>query len=210
MGCPEREAKLTDWVMEELSPPEARELEQHVAHCAECRRSLDRLRRVRQALNSNLTDREMSAHLVFVGEGRRRLSAGFLASLWRTAALAAVAAAVFLAVFWGGSFHLRQRLVVTPAVQKTALSQSEIRAFVAQAMEEASARQRKEIEAAGEKVALSLRQEQMADLARLAQRLRYLESAQSAVWKQTQQQGQLVDLMARNSFGPRTPPTDKP
>ncbi len=210
MGCRERETKLTDWIMGELSPAEARELEQHVEQCAECARSLGRLRQVRQALMKNLTDREMPAHLVFLGERPKNLLTGFLTSLWRTTALAAVAAVVFLGVFWGGFAHWRDRLLISAPAEKATLTRTEIKALTAQAVEEQLALQRKELETANEELAASLRQEQMRNLARLAQQLQYLESAQSTVWKEAQQQNELVELIARNSLEPKTPPLSKP
>ena len=92
MGCREWETELNDWALDELSPMKARQLEQHIGQCEECARSAQRLRGVRQALMSNLTDHEMPAHLVLVGEKPQSLFAGFWPALFRTAALSAAAA----------------------------------------------------------------------------------------------------------------------
>ena len=136
MGCREWETDLTDWALDELSPMKARQLEQHMGQCEECARSAQRLRGVRQALMSSLTDREMPAHLVLVGEKPQSLFAGFWTALFRTAALSAAAAAVFLVVASVGLRYGGSRLLPTTARAKPALTGTELQAFVAQVVAE--------------------------------------------------------------------------
>jgi anti-sigma factor RsiW len=196
MVCREWGTELTDWALDELSPMKARELEQHIGQCEECARSAQRLRGVRQALMSSLTDREMPAHLVLVGEKRRSLFAGFWPSLLRTAALSSAAAAIFLVAVLVGFRHGRSWLLPTNAQVEPALTRTELQAFVSQAAAEQVSLQSKETQAATRDLGASLREEQMRNLARIEQQLQYLELAQNTMWKETQRQNEVISLVA--------------
>ncbi len=210
MRCAEREAKLTEWILNELPPTEAQELERHVQQCADCGSSLERLRIVHQALTKTLTGRPAPAHLVFLPETAKKTLPPFRNSLWRAAAAGAVAAVVFLAVSWSGFSYRAQYLPGKPSVETAALTSADVKALAEQVVAQRLALQRKEVEAANANLAASLRQEQMSDLARVARQLRYLETTQSAVWKETQQQGALVQLIARNSLKLERPQSGNP
>lgn len=196
----EWEARLKDWVLEELAPEEANEVERHVKQCPECARSAQPLRELRQALMSSLTDQQMPAHLVLAGESGRNSFAGFWASLARTAALSAAAACIFLAILSVGFAHWR--LLPLAAQQKPALTRGAVQALVAQAVADQAAARIKETEASNQELAASLRQEQVNDLAQLARRLQYLELAQNTVWKEAQQQNEVVSMIARDYLQP--------
>jgi anti-sigma factor RsiW len=206
MGCHEWASELTDWALDELSPVKARQLEQHMGQCEECARSAQRLLGVRQALMSSLTDREMPAHLLLVGEKRQSLFAGFWTALLRTAALSAAAAAIFLVVVSVGFRHGRSWVLPTTARVEPALTQTELQAFAARAVAEQVSLQRQETQAATLELAASLRQEEMRNLARLAQQVQYLELAQNTMWKETQRQNEVISVVAHY----RQPPTSSP
>jgi anti-sigma factor RsiW len=175
----------------------ARQLEQHIGQCEECARSAQRLLGVRQALMSSLTDREMPAHLLVVGEKRQSPFAGFWTALLRTAALSAAAAAIFLVAVSVGFRHDRNWLFPTTARVAPALTQTELQAFIARAVAEQVSLQSKEMQATTLEAAASLRQEEMRNLARIAQQLQYLESAQNTMWKETQRQNEIINVVAR-------------
>jgi anti-sigma factor RsiW len=202
MACHERETELRDWALGELSPEKERELEQHLAGCASCAHSAEELRKLRQALMSHLTDREMPSHLVFVGEERKPKSplAAFWPSLARAAALSAAAAAIFLAIVSLGLARWRSQLLPAAAPGRAALNRAEITAIVNQAISEQTAVERSDMQAANQDLAAHLRQEQASSLAQLARQLDYLELAETTVWKETQRQSQVVDLIAHNSL----------
>ena len=202
MVCREWETELTDWALDELSPMKARQLEQHIGQCEECARSAQRLRGVREALMSSLTDRQMPAHLVLVGEKPQSLFAGFWTALFRTAALSAAAAAIFLLVASVGLRYGGIRLLLTTARVEPTLTRTEFQAFVAQAVAEQASLQRKEAQAATLDLAASLREEQMRNLARIQPQLQYLELAQNTVWKETQRQNEVISLVAHNQLQP--------
>lgn len=210
MSCPDKQAKLMDWVLGELSPAEVGEIQLHVEQCAGCAHSLAGLRDVHQALMKQLTDREMPAHLVFLPEKPRELHTGFLASLWRTAALAAVAAGVFLVVVLGGYARWGRQPSFLPLTEKASFTRTEVEALVAHAVRLQMAQQKHEFEAVNEKLAADMRQEQGRGFSSLATQLQYLQSAQSVVWKQTQEQTALVELIARNSMGAETAQPSRP
>ena len=198
MGCHEWGTELTDWALDELSPQQARQLEQHIEQCAECGRAAERLRGLRQALMSSLTDRQMPAHLVLVHDKPKSVFAGFRAAFLRTAALSAAAAAIFLAVVGLGFRYGGGRLLPTSARVEPSLARTELQAYVAQAVAEQASLQREEMGAATQELTASLRQEQMRGLARIAQQLQYLELAQNTVWKETQRQNEVISLLAQN------------
>ena len=198
--CEELEAKLTDWILDELPASEAKDLELHVKQCSGCARALDEFRRVHQALARHLRDKELPAHLVFLWDKPKSQISGLLASLWRTAALAGVAAVVFLAILsvgYGG--WIARQFHAAPA-DKTALSRAEVQAMIANEVAQSLAQQRKEFELANERLATGLREEHAQELALVARKLQYLEATQQVVWKESQQQGALVELIARDSF----------
>ena len=203
MGC-EWGTELTDWALDELSPIKARQLEQHIERCEECARTAQSLLGVRQALRSSLTDRPMPAHLFLAEEKPQKIFAGFWPALLRTAALSAVAAAIFLGVVCVGIRQWGSRVLPTTARVEPALTRTALQGLVAQAVAEQASLQWKETQAATEEMAASLRQEEMRNLAHLAQQLQYLELAQNTVWRETQQQDELISLVARNHLQPAT------
>jgi hypothetical protein len=200
MGCAERQAKLTEWILDELPPADAEELERHVQQCAECGRSAERVRIVHETLTKNLTGRVAPAHLVFLPETRKKALPALLSPLWRAAAGGAVAAVVFLTVTWIGFSYRTRYLLLKPSAETAALTPADVKVLTEQIVTRELALQRKEVEAANANLAAVLRQEQMSSLARVSRQLDYLETTQSAVWKQAQQQGALVQLIARNSL----------
>jgi len=210
MGCPDRKAKLIDWILGELPPGEEEELRRHVDKCADCAQELSGFQGVRDVLKVQLQDREMPAHLVFLPEKARELRPGFLAQLWRTAALAAVAAGVFLAVVLTGFARWgRQPLTALPT-QTAALTRAEVAAIVNQELGLQWAQQKRELETSREKLAADLRREQAHVLVPITEQLQYLQSAQSVVWKETQKENAYVELIARSSLGQEASPARRP
>lgn len=201
MSSCERERELYDLALDEIDPARAKELEDHIEHCAICAGSWQRLSEVRQALVSSLKDEEMPGRLVFAPERPQSALAGFWPSLARIAALSAVAACIFLGIVslglahWRGAFANRQ---------ESALTAAQVQALVSRAVAEQAALQAKESAATNEALASGLRQDEARGLAELARRQEYLELTQNTFWKQTQQQGALVALIARNYVRPGT------
>lgn len=210
MSCPDQKSKLTDWILGELSVTEAEDLQRHVDHCAGCAQELAGLRGIHQTLKQQLTDRELPAHLVFLPERAPASRSGFLASLWRTAALAAVSAVVFLAIVLVGYTRWGRQPSAVPAAERAGLTQAQVEVLVAQAAQAQWARQQRQFEAANEKFLTDVRQDQARALAQFNNQMQYLQSAQNIVWKQTQEQNALVELIARNSLGQGTGRENRP
>ena len=196
MGCREWGAELTDWALDELAPARAQELERHLEHCQDCAHAAQRLLGVRQALKTSLIDREMPAHVVVLGEKSQGRFADFWAALLRTAALSAAAAVVFLAVVSAGFRLGGARLVPVTAWAKPAVTQAELREFVASAVSEQVSLQSIELQAATRDQVASLRQEQNENLKRFAQQLQYFELSLNTQYKETQRQSALISLVA--------------
>lgn len=210
MGCLASKAKLIDWVLGELPLGEEEELRRHVDQCADCAQELSGFQGVRDVLRVQLQDREMPAHLVFLPEKARELRLGFLAQLWRTAALAAVAAGVFLAIVLGGFARLGPLPLAALPPHKAALARAEVEAMVNQAVRLQWAQQKHELETINERLAANLRREQAHVLVPFAEQLQYLQSAQSVVWQETQKQNAYVELIARSSLGQGASPARRP
>lgn len=209
MSCADREAKLKDWVLGELLPDEAREMERHAQACGGCARAAAELRGVHAALTSHFSETTMPGKLVFMPHGAHTTAGatahelgGWLGgSLWRGAALGAAAAVVFLGVTLSGLATWGERPSGGPPQQSTAISRAHVEAIVRAEVEKGLIRQREEFVAANQKLGEGLARDQRQNLAGLLQQVRVLESAQSAVWKETQQQGAMVEYVARNVLG---------
>jgi len=118
---------LRDFLLRELTPPQQRQVEEHVETCESCRQELDRLRLTQTAL-SCLADEEIPQRIAFVSDQV------FEPSAWRRA----------WAVFWGSggklvfasAAMLSIALVVSPMIRPkpiapapaaTVISDAEIR-----------------------------------------------------------------------------------
>ena len=196
MGCREWGSVLTDWALDELTPARARELEQHLEQCQECAHAAQRLSSVRQALKSSLIDRDMPAHVAVFGARVESPFAGFWAALFRTAALSAAAAVIFLAVVSVGFRFGGARLLPVTAWAKPALTQAELHDFVAKAVAEQVSFESKELQAATRDQVASLRQEQTENLKRFGQQLQSFELSLNTEYKETQQQSALLSVVA--------------
>jgi hypothetical protein len=196
MGCREWGTELTDWALDELSPAKARELEQHLKHCQDCAQTAQRLLGARQALKSSLIDCDMPAHVVVFGDKAQSRFAGFWAALPRTAALSAAGAVIFLAIVSVGIRFGGPRLLPVAAWARPALTQAELKEFVAKAVAEQVSLQSKEMQAATRDEVASLRQEQTENQKRFAQQMQYFELSLNTEYKATQQQGAVISMVA--------------
>jgi anti-sigma factor RsiW len=210
MACGEWKVKLMDFILEELPRNEAQELDRHVAQCAPCAAALAELKNLSGAMRQHFVDREMPAHLVLIPERAPSTRLGFLASSWGAAALGGALAAVFLfGIFFGGLLGSgRDRSRHEPAAN-IALSRAEFEAMVIREVSEKLAQQRTEFQLENARLSESLRQEQVRSLSRLTQHMEYLQSANNLMWEEAQNQGALVQMIARNSMGEAKPPALK-
>lgn len=207
MACTEWKEKLMDYVLKELPPNEARALELHVEGCAPCALALREFRDLHGVMSHHFTDMEMPGHLVLLPEKPARAPWRFLANPWAAAAWGGVFAAVFVAgLFLGGLFGRGPSSSIHEQVAKDAVSRADIEAMVAREVSAKLTEQKAEFQVQNEKLAESLRQEQTKNFGQIAHQMRGLELAQSAVWKETQQQNEFVGYIARNYL----PPTSQP
>jgi anti-sigma factor RsiW len=202
MTCPEWQDKLIDYTLEELSPGEARDLELHIERCAACVNALNEIRATHRLMKEHLTDRQMPAHLVLVPERPANLPLRLLVSPWGAAALGgALAAFFFLGLLLGGPLGPARRPALREPGEKAALTRSEIEGVVAREVAARMAEQKTDLQKQNEKLLATIRQERAESFARLGRHLEYLQTAQNAIWKETQQENALVEVIARNSLG---------
>lgn len=201
MACPEWQDKLIDLTLDELPPEEARELELHVARCAECASALSEFRGLHRVMEEHFVDREMPAHLVLVPERPTNLPWRLLSGSWGAAALGgALAVCFFVGLFLGGLFGPARGPLVREGTEKAALTRAEIEGMVAREVSVRLAQEKTDLQIQNDNLAATLRQERSRSLNQLGQKLEYLESAQEATWKETQIGNAMVELIARNSL----------
>jgi TRAP-type C4-dicarboxylate transport system substrate-binding protein len=90
------------------------------------------------------------------------------------------------------------------------MTRAEIQAIVQDAVRVQLARQQQELETTNQRLAADLQKQQTLALTPVAAQLRYLQSAQSVVWKQAQEQSALVELIARNTLGQEAAQPSRP
>jgi anti-sigma factor RsiW len=208
MACIESKEKLMDYILKELPPKEARELELHVEGCAKCAGALNDLKDLQGVMQQHFTDLEMPSHLVLIPERPSSVPWRFFANPWAAGALGGVLAAVFIAgLFLGGILGRNPAPLVHQQVAKDAVSRADVEAIVSREVSAKLTQQKAEFQVQNEKLAESLRQDQMKNLVQMAHQIQGLELAQNAVWKETQQQNEFVDYIARNYLQPTSTPT---
>jgi hypothetical protein len=67
--------------------------------------------------------------------------------------------------------------------------------------------QKQEIQEVSQQSAARFRKDQTRNLQLVASKLDYLESAQNAVWKESQEQGAMMELIARSTLGGQLAPS---
>jgi anti-sigma factor RsiW len=207
MACIEWKEKLMDYILKELPPNEASELELHVEGCAQCAGALSELKDLHGVMKQHFTDLEMPSHLVLLPGRPASVPWKFFANPWAPAALGGALAAVFIAgLFLGGFIGRNPAPFVHRQAARDAVSRADVEAIVAREVSARLTQQKAEFQAQNVKLAESLRQDQMKNLVQIAHQIQGLELAQNAVWKETQQQNEFVGYIARNYLQPTSQP----
>jgi len=180
---------LRDYVLKELSEPEARQVDAHVRGCAGCREEVERLHLTEAALCA-LRDEEIPQRIAFVSDKIfepspwRRAWAAFWGSTARLGFASAAALSVALIVFSlarpagtpvsGGPATVR---VMTPA----SVSEAEIRQRVQAAVDQAVAASEARLQKTFDQRVKEMDQRNQAMLLSAASDLRFAEKAQMAI-----------------------------
>lgn len=180
---------LRDYVLKELSEPEARQMDAHVRGCAGCREEVERLHLTEAALFA-LRDEEIPQRIAFVSDKIfepspwRRAWAAFWGSTARLGFASAAMLSVALIVFSlartagapvsGGPATAR---VVTPA----SVSEAEIQQRVQAAVDQAVAASETRLQKAFDQRVKEMDQRNQAMLLSAASDLRFAEKAEMAV-----------------------------
>lgn len=99
MDCQDMKNQMMDWALNELSPENARAMEQHASACPGCGAQMQRLLRVHDVLKRGWRDEEIPASLVFTPVARAGFWQWLLAApRWANVSMAAVAVMALLFV----------------------------------------------------------------------------------------------------------------
>src|SRR5487761_2287096 len=99
MNCQDMKNQMMNWALNELSPENARAVEQHASACPVCGAQMQRLLRVHDVLKRGWRDEEIPASLVFTPVARAGFWQWLLAApRWANVSMAAVAVMALLLV----------------------------------------------------------------------------------------------------------------
>jgi anti-sigma factor RsiW len=139
---------LREYWFEELGPQERRQVEAHLLQCGNCRDELERLRLTQQAL-LRLKDEEVPRRIAFVSD--KVFEPSWAARWWGGLAggvpRAAFAAALVLAVFFGGAWLSRPSVTVESGRWQIAFgpTDAKLEQSIAQAVAASDARHASEL-----------------------------------------------------------------
>jgi len=216
MNCEQARTSLTDYLMEEVTPAEKLEIRQHADACASCAEELERLKHTLTLLASAEVPEEIPQRMRLAAE-----PVGFWSAFWRNGARLTFAGAG-LACLAVGLLAVSQARITggggsweiafgTPSsgtervqgeasvVQSTAgaLGRDEIAKLIDEAVRASEARQASSIEAHVQAIAQQSEQQRLRDLNELSESFRYIQAAQTMMWKDQVQNQEVMGALAR-------------
>ena len=230
MNCEQARTTLSDYVMEEVTAAERLEIRRHVDSCAACAEELERLKQTLTLLARAEVPEEVPQRIRLVAE-----PVSLWAQFWRNGARLAFAGAGLaclaiglLAVsqasitVGGGSWQLafgaarpvatEQTIspvgaaVVETAAASGALDREEIVRLVAEAVRASEARQQGSVSSLVQTITEQAEQQRQRDLAELSEGFRYIQAAQTMMWKDQVQNQEVMGALARQVGLPGTQP----
>ena len=226
MNCDQSRQLFSDYLGDEISKPEARELKKHLLLCQGCRQELTLLSNVKSSLRTGWPDEQIPQSLIF--DLPKSSSAGFwdrvtglglprgvLVSLTTTACFILCLAS--LAVFGtqvelkNGSFmisfgqahpsntpspRVSQSVVSTPV----SLTSQEVQKLIAQALEQRAQEQSAELHQVLLQAKTEIENNRNADLKRIGQGFEYLEKTQTEVSKEIAMNNSSLNTLVRNFY----------
>ncbi len=213
MNCEKSRELFVDYLGEEISKTEARGLQEHLKACPSCQQELGLLVRTRSALRVAWPDEAIPQNLNFefaspTGQSfwSRLLPLRLPGVAWASISITAcfVICATVLALLQAririenGSFNLSFGRVTGPVTVNDAQSNVEaVKTLLNQSLKEFDANQSARLRQALQETRSEWESKRSADLARVAKELKYLESAQNVVWKETLTNNLNVETLAR-------------
>ena len=231
MNCEQARTTLSDYVMEEVTAAERLEIRRHVDGCAACAEELERLKQTLTLLARAEVPEEIPQRIRLVAE-----PVSLWAQFWRNGARVAFAGAGLaclaiglLAVsqasitVGGGSWQIAFGAAARPAAQEQtispggaavvetaaasgALDREEIARLVAEAVRASEARQEVSLSSLVQTITEQAEQQRQRDLAELSEGFRYIQAAQTMMWKDQVQNQEVMGALARQVGLPGTQP----
>lgn len=225
MNCDQSRQLFSDYLGDEISKPEARELKKHLLLCEGCRQELSLLSNVKSSLRTGWPDEQVPQSLIFdlpksgsTGFWNRvtglALPRGVLISLTTTACfilcLASLAVFRTQVEFKNGSFMISfgqmrpsnapaagvSQIVASPAN----LTSQEVQRLIAQAWEQRALEQSAELHQVLLHTKAEIESNRKADLKRIGQGFEYLEKTQSEVSKELAMNNSSLNTLVRNFY----------
>ena len=223
MNCEQARTTLSDYVMEEVTAAEKLEIRQHVDGCAACAEEMKRLKQTMALLARAEVPEEIpqrirlvaepvslwtqfwrsGARLAFAGAGLACLAIGLLAvsqaritvgrGSWQIAFGEAVPAAVPGQVLQGQT----EAPVLEAAATGGGFDREEIARLVAEAVRASETRQQMGVNSLVQMVAEQVEQQRQKDLEEMAEGFRYIQAAQTMMWKDQVQSQEVMGALAQ-------------
>jgi len=218
MNCERSRELFVDYLGEELSRAEIPELQEHLKSCSGCRQELALLARTKSTLQSGWPDESIPQSLTFdfdlpkrQGFWNRflplRMPGVVWASVGATGCMLALLAGLALLQaqirLEHGNLSLSFGRPVTPtSVElKRSLSQPSaetIKTLLDQSFKQFELDQNAKFQQALQQAKLEWETKHSAEFARVGKELKYLESTQNVVWKETLLNNSNLEMLARN------------
>jgi putative zinc finger protein len=218
MNCERSRELFVDYLGEELPRTEISGLQEHLKSCSACRQELALLARTKSTVQSGWPDESIPQSLTFdFGSPKRegfwnrflplRMPGVVWTSLGVTGCmLALLAGLAFLQAqirLENGNFSLSfgRPAVLSSVDLKTGLSQPSaetVRALLDQSLKQFELKQNAKFQQALQETKLEWETKHSAELARVGKELKYLESTQNVVWKETLLNNSNLEMLARN------------
>ena len=218
MNCEKSRELFVDYLGDELPKTEIQGLQEHLKSCSGCRQELALLARTKSALRVGWPDESIPQSLTF--EFTTPSERGFWSHLLPSRLPRVVWASLgvtgcFLACLAGlallqaqirlenGNFSLSFGQPVRPSVDlgKTGFSQPSAEAIktqLDQSLKQFELNQNAKLQQMLQETKLEWETKRNADFARVGKELKYLESTQNVVWKETLMNNSNLEMLARN------------
>jgi hypothetical protein len=221
MNCEKSRELFADYLGEELAKTEGLQLQEHLRSCVSCRQELALLSGTKSTLQAAWPEESIPQHLSFelAGGAEPGFWSRLLTLRWPRVVSASVAVtACFLVCLLSlallraqirvdkGGFSLSfnrsaQRAVGSSAAGATQLNPEAVKVLLDQSLKQFELQQNTKLQQMLQDAKLEWEAKHAADYARVGRELRYLESAQNVVWKETLMNNSNLEMLARTYVG---------
>ena len=225
MNCEKSRELFADYLGEELAKTEGLQLQEHLRSCVSCRQELALLSGTKSTLQVAWPEESIPQHLSFefAGGAEPGFWSRLLTLRWPRVVSASVAVtACFLVCLLSlallraqirvdkGGFSLSFNRSAQPAVGSSAalvtagvlqLDPEAVKVLLDQSLKQFERQQDTKLQQMLQDAKLEWEAKRAADYARVGKELRYLESAQNVVWKETLMNNSNLEMLARTYVG---------